>query len=183
MIKAIVIGGSAGSLQVMIDIISQIKNRIGIPIIVVLHLSEESNDLPIILEKYSLMDVKEAEDKEKIIPNKIYIAPASYHLQIEGDQIFSLSTDDPVNYARPSIDVLFSSAAEIFQNDLVGILLTGANVDGAEGLRKIEDFGGKAFIQDPSTAYMQAMPKAGIKNTKAPKIMSIKDIINYIKQL
>ena len=120
--------------------------------------------------------VKEARDKEAIEAGNIYFAPPNYHLLINDDKTFSLSIDDKVNYARPSIDVLFESAVDVYAPWLVGLILTGANNDGAEGLRLIKESGGLAIVQDPQTAESGYMPKAALEATRVDYVLPLQEI-------
>jgi len=182
--KAIVIGGSAGSLNAIIEILKEINNDIKIPIIILVHLSDDyENELPKILDKYVKGIIKEAEDKEEIKENIIYIAPSMYHLQIEDNLKFSLLYSEKVNFSRPSIDILFETAAESYNGELLGILLTGANSDGAKGLKRIEELGGYVIVQEAITAYSAIMPEAAIKILKKPKILNLKKIGEYLNGL
>lgn len=184
--RAIVIGGSAGSFDAINKIFKRVNNKITIPIIVVFHLSDVyDSELPNILEKMinNNVSLKEAEDKEKIIDDVIYIAPSLYHLQIESNFRFSLLDCEKINYSRPSIDVLFETAAEAYDGNLVGVLLTGANSDGARGMKRIEDLGGKVIVQNPETAYSKIMPESAIKVLKNPTILNLREIGACIDRL
>ena len=148
--KAIVIGSSAGGLQALKTVFSSLENDFIIPIIVVQHISPHSdNYITTYLNKICKIKVKEANEKEVIENGHIYFAPPNFHLLIEEDFTFSLSTEDRVNFARPAIDVLFDTAAFAYGKNLVGIILTGANNDGSAGLRRIKELGGIAIAQDP----------------------------------
>lgn len=127
--------------------------------------------------------VKEAEEKETIKENTIYFAPPNYHLQVEDEFTLSLSTAQKVNFSRPSIDVLFETAAWTFKNELLGILLTGANSDGAEGLKTIKTFGGTTIVENPETAHARAMPQSGIKKSAPDYILNLEDIANKMIEL
>lgn len=126
------------------------------------------------------MRVKEAEDKEPIAPSTLYFSPSDYHLLIEPDRTFSLSLDPPVNFSRPSIDVLFESAADAFGPDLTGVVLTGANEDGAVGLKAICQGGGTALVEDPDGAYARAMPQAALAACPAARRMSLDAIASHL---
>ena len=159
MYDAIVIGVSAGGMQALCEIIPELPQDFKVPVIVVQHISADSGDyLPERLNRISAIRVKEAEENEDILPGTAYTAPAGYHLLIEDDRSFALSCEPRVNYARPAIDVLFESAAHVFEDALIGIILTGANSDGAQGLAKIKATGGLTIVQNPKTAEADAMP-------------------------
>ena len=121
----------------------------------------------------------EAEDKEAIVPGRVYLAPAGYHLLVE-DEHFALSTEPPVWYARPSIDVLFESAAEARGAQVIGVILSGANADGARGLAFIKRCGGIAVVQDPATAESSAMPNAALSATETAEILPLEEIAPFL---
>jgi len=161
--EAIAIGVSSGGMNALKFIFSTLPASFSIPIILVQHISAYSdNEWIKLLNKKSNLNIKEADEKEKIASGNVYIAPANYHLLIENDKTFSLTIDERVNFARPSIDVLFESAAEAYKNKLIGVVLTGSNNDGAKGLRRIKECGGMAIIQDPETAESPNMPASAI---------------------
>ena len=122
------------------------------------------------------LPVVEAADKERIERGTVYLAPPDYHLLVEPDRTFALSVDAPVNFSRPSIDVLFESAAFAWRERLLGILLTGANADGADGLARIRTFGGQAWVQDPQTAAAPAMPAAGLERAGADRVLALPEM-------
>ena len=126
------------------------------------------------------LKIKEADEKEKIEPGTIYISPANYHLMVGNDKCFELSIDERVNFARPSIDVLFESAAGVYKDALIGIVLTGSNNDGANGLKKIKDNGGLAIAQDPDTADAGYMPAAAIAATQVDYILPLNEIMDLL---
>jgi len=160
---AIVIGASAGGLYVMIRILESLPENFNKPVIVVQHRSrDERTLLEEVLQQKCKVKIKQADEKELIQPGTVYFAPPDYHLLIENDGSFSLSFDPPVNYSRPSIDVLFETAADVFKERLLGIILTGANKDGSYGIKKIAVMGGTTIAQSPETADYPEMPKAAI---------------------
>lgn len=181
--KAIVIGASAGGVEALKVILKDIEPNIELPIIIVIHIKERSDGFSKIYESINRLIIKEAEDKEKIENGVIYFAPSSYHLSIEENYTFSLSLEEKINYSRPSIDVLFESAAEVYTDNLLGIVLTGANSDGALGLERIEKLGGDCIIQDPKNAYFDIMPLSALKYTSKSKLMSLDAINRHIKKL
>jgi len=161
--EAIVIGVSAGGMNALKFIFSALPAGFSIPIIIVQHVSAHSdNEWINLLNDKSNLTIKEADEKEKIEPGKVYIAPANYHLLIEMDKTFSFTIDERVNFARPSIDVLFESAAEAYKDKLIGIVLTGSNNDGTKGIKRIKQYWGLAIIQDPKTAEYSTMPASAI---------------------
>ncbi|MCK4920839.1 MAG: chemotaxis protein CheB [Bacteroidales bacterium] len=182
--RAIVIGTSAGGMDALEKIIPKIPGNFSIPIIIVRHLHANTNEFPgYYLIKNSALKVKEADEKESIKKGYAYIAPVNYHLLVDDDETFSLSVDEKVNYSRPSIDVLFQSAAEIYKSQLIGIILTGANKDGAEGLKIIKQYGGLTIVQDPEEAKSEVMPRTALNTCKVDYIFSLKDIADYIIDL
>jgi two-component system chemotaxis response regulator CheB len=182
--ELVVIGGSAGSLQVILDMTRKLKKEIGFPILLVMHRKAQSvSILPTLLQQFSSMEVIEAEDKTEIQKNKIYIVPADYHVLFEDKKIISLDSSEKINYSRPSIDVTFKSAAEIYGESLVGILLSGANADGVEGLEYIKKNNGTVWIQDPETAEVDYMPRHAVAAGIHDLIIMPNDLAAYINQL
>jgi two-component system chemotaxis response regulator CheB len=182
--KAIVIGSSAGGINALTKVLSVLPADFPLPIVIVQHLHPESgHHLPYILGTKSALKIKQADEKEKIEKGWVYLAPPNYHLLVEEDFTFSLSLESPVNYSRPSIDVLFESAIYAYRQHLIGIILTGANHDGSLGLKKIKETGGFTIVQDPKTAEADAMPKAAIEATTIDKILPLQDIGLYLLQL
>lgn len=182
--EAIVIGVSAGGLSALEIIFKQLDANFCLPILVVQHLSPSSeNYLPVHFSARYPQNFKEADDKEEIRSNTIYFAPPNYHLLVEYDRHLALSADERVNFSRPAIDVLFESAADVFADKLVGIVLTGASSDGAVGLEKIKRYGGLAIVQDPKTAEAQAMPTAAIAATDVDHILTLEEIGPFLNSL
>jgi len=182
--EAVVIGASAGGLQALKTLLSALPASFPFPIAVVQHIAERSeNFMAEILQQVSRITVKEAEDKESLNPGTAYLAPPGYHLLIEPDRSISLSVDERVNHARPSIDVLFESAAEVFEEALIGIILTGANADGAQGLKIIKEYGGLTIVQNPESAEHPAMPKAALAAIKADYILDLEQLTPLLVQL
>lgn len=181
---ALIIGGSAGSLDVLFQVLPFIKRDISFAIIIVLH-RKAGNDaiLPGLLNFKTKLKVREVEEKEKILAATIYIAPSDYHLLIEHDHTFSLDHSEKVNFSRPSIDVTFQSAAEVYKEHLTGLLLSGSNIDGIEGLKLIKYFGGEVVIQNPETAAMPYMPAQAELNVKVDKILLVSEMADYINGL
>jgi len=182
--EAVVIGGSAGSFKVLCRLLNTLPIEFPIPIVVVQHVWKYTDGLVAeTLNQISSLHVMEAE--EKISPRKahVYLAPGGYHLLFERDKTFSLSIDPPVNYSRPSIDVLFYSAAEAFGESLIAVLLTGANADGAKGLKAIKDAGGVVIVQDPETAESSYMPQMALKMSPAAHTASIEQIGELLLRL
>jgi two-component system chemotaxis response regulator CheB len=163
--RLVVIGGSAGSLDVILKMLTALPGHLPAPVVIVLH-RKNSNDnlLADLLSTKTSLRVKEVEEKEPIRPGYLYIAPADYHLLIEKDYSFSLDDSEKINYSRPSIDATFETAADVYSSSLIGILLSGANTDGVEGLKKIKQSGGLTIVQEPDSAEVSYMPQQAINN-------------------
>lgn len=168
----IVIGGSAGSLEVILDITNRLPLFATVTIIIVVHRKIDNDTiLEDLVAHNTLYAVKEVEDKDAIIPGTIYIAPPDYHLLIENKNSFSLDSSEKVHFSRPSIDVTFESVAEMFTNRVMGILLSGANADGAAGLACIKEMGGLTLVQSPESAEMSIMPQQAINRNIVDRIV------------
>ena len=178
-----VVGTSWGGLAALRELVSALPDDLSIPVVVVQHRHKQSDHmLPMLLQDRTKLRVCEVEDKAPIEPGKVFVAPADYHLLIEADS-FSLSVDDPIRYSRPSIDLTFASAADSFGARTIGAVLTGANADGAEGLRRIAERGGVALVQDPATAESPNMPAAALKAVPGARVLTIGAIGVLIGQL
>jgi two-component system chemotaxis response regulator CheB len=183
-IDAVVIGASAGGFEALLQVLTGLPAHFALPVAVVLHLPDHHESRVAELFDYRLaLSVREARDKESLEPGFLYFAPPGYHLSIEADRSFSLSCEDRVAYARPSIDVLMASAADAYGPTLCGVLLTGANYDGAAGLSGIQIAGGLAVVQDPSTAEVSTMPEAAIRRMKPDLILSLAEIHSLLRKL
>lgn len=182
--RAVVIGASAGAVQALLTILPTLPADYSLPIFVAVHVPpDRDNGLVPLLQASCAVAVVEAEDKETVRPGTVYFAPPDYHLLVEQDGGLALSSDEPVNYSRPSIDVLFETAADAYGAGLIGIVLTGANNDGAAGLGAILHMGGEAFVERPSEAYASAMPEAALAACAGATAMSLADIANYLVEL
>lgn len=182
--SAIVIGVSAGGIAALNTILPALDKRFGLPVFIVQHIGQESGNY--LVEHFKDrcgMKVKEAEDKEQVHGGIIYFAPPGYHLLVELDGTFALSTEGKVNYSRPSIDVLFETAADAYQNQLVAVILTGANADGAAGLAAVKQLGGMIIVQSPETAEVETMPLAAIAATTVDHILPLVDIGPFLFSL
>jgi two-component system, chemotaxis family, protein-glutamate methylesterase/glutaminase len=180
-LDAIVVGASAGGVEALSVLLSALPPDCPVPVALVLHIGpQRSNLLPQIFGMRCALPVKEAEDKEYLAPGTVYVAPPSYHLLVEPDRSFSLSKDEAVNFSRPSIDVLFESAAEAYGKALLGIILTGANHDGAAGLAAIRERGGLGWVQDPASALATAMPEAAIERAGADLILPLERLAEQL---
>lgn len=182
--KAIVIGVSAGGLHALGQILPKLPADFPLAVIIVQHISAQSDNYMIRhFDNITKVTVKEADEKEEILPGIVYFAPPNYHLIVENDFTFSLSVDERVNFSRPSIDVLFETAAEAYGDTLIGIILTGANNDGSRGLKRIKDSGGFTIVQNPAKSEASAMPESAIKMTKVDKILDLDTIADFLIKL
>lgn len=182
--KAIVIGGSAGSFAIVSKILAQIRADFPLPIILCLHrLKHVRSGLVEGLNIKSNIQVIEPFDKDKIVAGKVYLAPSNYHLFLDFDNTFSLSTEEVLNHSRPLIDHTLSSASFLYREKVVGILLTGANKDGAKGMKDISDRKGFTIIQDPLSCEIDTMPKAALKIMGPDLILDHIGIIKFLNSL
>jgi two-component system, chemotaxis family, protein-glutamate methylesterase/glutaminase len=183
-IKAVVIGASAGAVQALQVVLPALPANYALPVLVVVHVpADRSNVLLPLFQAKCRITVKEAEDKETMVGGVIYFAPSDYHLLVESDGGIALSWDEPVNYSRPSIDVLFESAADAYGAGLVGVILTGANHDGAAGLKAVMEAGGLGIVEDPADALASAMPEAALEACPAATTMTLDAIASYLSNL
>lgn len=181
---AIVVGGSAGAVEALGAILPKLPREYPLPVIVVVHLPPSRKSmLAELFQSKCHIRVVEAEDKEPICAGTVYFAPPGYHLLVERDARLSLSSDELVNYSRPSIDVLFESACDAYGRGLVGLVLTGANDDGARGLAAIVRGGGAAIVQRPETAYASAMPLAAKKACPSALCLELDQAADYLLAL
>jgi two-component system chemotaxis response regulator CheB len=180
--EIVVIGASYGGLSALQMLLGDLSPEFPLPLVVVQHRRKDADDgLCEYLRKRSPLPLVEPNDKEKVEPGHVYLAPRDYHLLIE-ESIFALSTESPVAFARPSIDVLFESAADIYHERAIGVILTGANRDGAQGLAKIKAFGGLSIVQDPKSAESPAMPEAAIQATTVDCILPLPQIAPFLNE-
>lgn len=181
--RAVVIGASAGAIQALGEILPQLPAEFPLPILIVVHVPpDRHNILAPLFAKKCRMTVCEAEDKQPALPGTVYFAPSDYHLLLEVEGTLAVSSDEPVMHSRPSIDVLFESAADAFGAALVAVVLTGANADGALGLKAIADAGGTVLVEDPAEAYADAMPLAALRLVPAARVMTRADIARYLRE-
>lgn len=179
-----VVGGSAGSLEVILQVLPHIRSDLSFPIIIVLHRKASLDTVlaDLFASKTRLM-VKEAEEKDVLTPATIYLAPGDYHLLIEKDHTLSLDFSEKVNFSRPSIDVTFESAAEAYGSKVACLLLSGASSDGTEGLKIVKEFGGTVFVQNPLTAEVAYMPEQAIAGVEVDRIADVSEIASIINSL
>jgi two-component system, chemotaxis family, protein-glutamate methylesterase/glutaminase len=181
--ELLAIGGSAGGLEVVIDIIPFFPADFSLAILIILHRRDSESVLVDLLAEKAILPVKEVEEKEPVLPGHIYIAPGDYHVLIEADKTFSLDFSEKVNYSRPSIDVSFESAAEVYTDTLIGLLLSGANADGTEGFKAIKKSGGLTIVQNPTNAAVAYMPQQAVESLSVDKILTTEEIIQLIRDL
>lgn len=180
----VLIGGSAGSLHVIMEMLKNIDFSLNFPVVIVVHRKPYSTSvLPVLLQQFTEIEVIEIEDKTDLLPNRIYIAPADYHLLFEDTKTVSLDSSEKMNYSRPSIDVTFRSAAEIFGLNLVTVLLSGANSDGTEGLKYVKTNGGKIWIQNPETAEVDYMPRVALEEGDHDLVFNPDELAELLRNL
>ena len=183
-IEAIVIGASAGGVEALGLILPALPAKFRPSLLIVLHLPRERPSLLVeIYEKRCALPIREAEDKEPIEPGTVYFAPPDYHMLVERNRQIALSTEEPVHYSRPSVDVLFESAADVFGNRLLGVILTGANEDGAAGLHAIHRAGGVTVVQQPDSAKVPLMVVSALQRNPADFVLSLPEIAQLLKGL
>lgn len=182
--KAIMIGGSAGSFQVVTSILSALPKNYKLPVFLALHrLKHVRSGFMEALSIKSSIPVIEPDDKSSIKGGIAYLAPANYHMFIELGNKFALSTEEPVNHSRPGIDLSFFTAANAYRNKLVGIILSGANKDGAQGLQKVKQQGGYTIVQDPDECQVNAMTRAALDLCQADQVLTTAQIIDFLLKI
>ena len=173
-IDAVAIGASAGGIEVLSVLLSSLPASCRASVIIVVHIPRERPSLlPDVFGAKCALPVREAEDKEPVQPGTVYFAPPDYHLLVDRGPAFALSSDEPVHFSRPSIDVLFDSAADIYGERLLGLILTGANQDGAEGLAAIGRAGGRTVVQEPGGAAVPFLPEAALQAGPVDFVLSL----------
>jgi two-component system, chemotaxis family, protein-glutamate methylesterase/glutaminase len=179
-VRAVVIGGSAGGIEALRALSAKFSAQISVPVLVVLHVAAESNANWSVVFRDSALAVQEAEDGDMAEPARLYLAPPDYHLLVDAALRLSLSVEAPVNLSRPSIDVLFESAAWACGRSLLAIVLSGANADGAAGLAAIRDAGGLCWIQAPETAPAPSMPRAALASVPNARVLTLKEMTEVL---
>jgi two-component system chemotaxis response regulator CheB len=180
--RAVAIGASAGALEALSAILPRLPADFGLPVLSVVHIPpDKKSAMTEVFRMKCEIDVREAEDKEPLSRGTVYFAPPDYHLLVETDRFLSLSDDEPVLFSRPSIDVLFESAADAFGPGLIAVVLTGANQDGAKGLKAVAEAGGVAIVQNPESAFASAMPEAAIAACPGALVLSLDEIALYLQ--
>ncbi|WP_434570043.1 chemotaxis protein CheB [Pseudomonas sp. Z3-6] len=176
-IEAIVVGASAGGVEALLRVFGHLRKGFGVPVLVVLHLPDErDSQLASVFGHRLAVPVEEARDKQDIAPGTLYVATPGYHLSVEADRSLSLSLEAPVHHSRPSIDVLFESAADVYGETLLAVVLTGANDDGARGLARVKALGGITVVQDPVEAQVSTMPEAALALHEPDHILTLQGI-------
>jgi two-component system, chemotaxis family, protein-glutamate methylesterase/glutaminase len=182
--RAVAIGASAGGISALLPLMAAIPADYAVPLVLVLHVPEQGKSmLRETLGRRATLPVHEPADKEPIRPGHIYVAPPGYHLLLERDLSFSLSCDPPEHYSRPSIDVLFESAADALGRGLVAVLLTGANADGAAGMARVAAKGGLTAVQDPAEAQSPEMPEAALAALSPDFVLTLDQICKLVVKL
>lgn len=182
--ECVVIGGSAGAIEALSRILPALPRDFPLPVVAVVHLPpEEKSLLPEIFTPRCHLAVKEAEDKEALAAGTVYFAPPNYHLLVEANRTLSLSSDEPVNFSRPSIDVQFESAADAYGTGLVAVVLTGASHDGAAGARAVAAAGGTVLVQRPDTAEASLMPQSALDACATARPLALADIARVLAGL
>ena len=180
----VMVGASWGGLEATRRLLADLRGDLAMTVVIVQHRAADSPDeaMARFLRQYSSLPVSEVQDKDELSPGRVYLAPPDYHLLIEGDH-FALSLEAPVQYSRPSIDVSFETAAEAYGAAVVGVVLTGANEDGAAGVLAIKAAGGRVLVQDPATAERPEMPVAAIQSGAADEVLTIEEIASELNRL
>lgn len=182
--RMVVVGCSAGGLKAMHGLLGGLVSALPVPLVLVCHsASDDMAGLCGLLARSSGLPVVEAQERQIPEPGYVYVAPSGYHLMVESPARFALSVDDRVDFSRPSINVLFESAADSIGNGLIGIVLTGANADGARGLRRVRERGGLAIVQEPASAEVATMPSAALKQAGADHVVPLENIAPLLEQL
>ena len=181
--RLVVVGGSWGGLDALGRLVGPLDPGVPVALVAALHRAPNGPEGALVgyLRSRTRFEVVEAEDKDAIEPGRIYLAPADYHLLVEPGRL-ALSIDAPVQYSRPSIDVLFESAADAYGEDAIAVVLTGANADGCRGLRRVKARGGSTMVQDPETAVRREMPDAAIATGAVDLVLPVEEIAARINE-
>ena len=183
-IEAVVIGASAGGIEALSVLLPALPQNLRAPVFIVLHLPRERPSLLVeIFERRCALRVKEAEDKEPIAAGTVYFAPPDYHLLIEANGLLALSADEPVHYSRPSIDVLFQSAADVYTEKLLGIILSGGSEDGADGLQAVHAAGGVTVVQQPEDALVPYMVRSALQRAPADFVVTLAELARLLAEM
>jgi len=183
-VDAIVIGGSSGALEALAVLLPALPADTRVPVAIVIHVpATRPSHLPQVMAARTALPVREADDKEPVVPGVVYVAPPNYHLLIERGGTFALSADAALHFSRPAIDVLFESAADAYGPRLAGVLLSGANADGADGLAAIKRAGGLALVQAPDDAVSRTMPEAGIARAQPDQVLPLAQLAALLARI
>jgi two-component system chemotaxis response regulator CheB len=184
-VELVVFGTSLGGLKALMTVLAALPPKLTVPVVIVQHRATDGDGhgLARLLQEHTPLTVQEAEDKMPLAAGTVYLAPADYHLLVEERGVLALSTDVPVRSARPSIDVLFETAAEAYGRGLLAVLLTGASADGAEGVTTVKARGGKVIVQDPSSAESSTMPAAGIAAAAVDYVLPLEHVGHYVRSM
>lgn len=182
-VRLLVIGGSAGSLEIIIQLLPKLPLRLPFAVILVVHRKNADSVLTELLGEKTDLPVKEAEEKDELKAGNIYIAPADYHLLVEKNGTLSLDYSEKLHYSRPSIDATFETAAEAYGDSLACLLLSGANADGTEGLRAVKQHGGLTIVQDPSEAAVAYMPQQAVNGLSVDHVVGMNAMIELLRDL
>lgn len=183
-LEAVAIGASAGGVEAVGTLLESLPPGFPLALLVVIHIPAGNDGLlASVLARRCALPTREATDKEPVSGGNVYLAPPGYHLLVEPDKTLSLSVDEPVNFSRPSIDILFESAALAYRGALLGIVLTGANADGADGLVAIRACGGRAWVQSPDTAASSEMPASALKRAGADGVFGLDEMKIHLAEL
>ena len=181
---AVAIGVSSGGVSALKILLGALPADFPLPILIVQHISPDAGDgMAKLLNNCCAIRVKEADEQDEILPATVYLAPPNYHLLVEQEGRLALSADPPVSYARPSVDVLFESAAQAYGRGLIGVVLTGANFDGANGARAIKERGGMVVVQDPADAEAKQMPSAALAATQPDHVLPLAEIAAQLQAM
>lgn len=181
--ELLLIGGSAGSLEVLLQLLPALRGDLPLAVVIVLHRKPVESVLTELLANRTTWPVKEAEEKESVLPQHIYIAPPDYHLLIERDRTFSLDVSEKLHYSRPAIDATFETAADAYGAATAALLLSGANADGVQGLQDVRAAGGLTIVQDPAEATVSYMPQQAIGQVPVDYVADTAGIADIINRL
>lgn len=180
-LRAVVIGASTGAVAALSHLLPPLAADFPLAILVTVHVpADKPNSIPALLQAKCRIAIKEAEDKEPVVPGTVYFAPPDYHLLVEQDRSLSLSSEEPANFSRPSVDVLFESAADAYGKDLLAIILSGANQDGARGARAVGEAGGVVVVQNPDSAEARMMPESALTACPEARVMNLSTLAKLL---
>ncbi|RZJ67474.1 MAG: chemotaxis protein CheB [Flavobacterium sp.] len=182
--KILLVGGSAGSLDVLMKVLPELSRDLAFIVVLVLHRKNtDDSTLEELIAMKSTLPVREVEDKVELVPGNVYIAPSDYHLLFEKNGLLSLDASEKVNYSRPSIDVIFESAADVYGEMAIAVLLSGSNADGTDGLKAISEAGGVTIVQSPESAGMSFMPKSALDAVKIDYVLEPEEMAAFLNRI